>query len=351
VSDLARWKVHGPVRTLEIEQAEWDLAEERWRPPRPGDTVTFLPDGRLSLTEHRNPEGSVARGQCLYDDAGRLAETRFWMNDEPPARVLHSYDPAGRHLRTERVGADGVRRETESCAYDPSGRKTKTSVLPAPPPGAATTYGVEGSEQSYTAPGAVTMTTVYGQNGQPEEVSFRDAQDRVVSRVAFVRDAAGRALREEMFLTPLPFPEIQNKIESAPPGERANAEALLARLFGPSRAFASATYEYDPEGRPLVRTRRLAGLSEERTLFRYDEHGNPIEETFENNRRELSLDKEEIRTVSENSTSQQTRFEYQYDDHGNWTERVVWGRLSPNPDFQRSNTERRVITYHPAAAS
>jgi hypothetical protein len=43
---------------------------------------------------------------------------------------------------------------------------------------------------------------------------------------------------------------------------------------------------------------------------------------------------------------QYNRFEYRYDAQGNWTERVVSYRLEPNPDFQRSNVERREITYY-----
>jgi hypothetical protein len=41
------------------------------------------------------------------------------------------------------------------------------------------------------------------------------------------------------------------------------------------------------------------------------------------------------------------RLEYKYDAQGNWTECVVWSRLEPNPDFQRSNVERRQFTYYP----
>ena len=40
------------------------------------------------------------------------------------------------------------------------------------------------------------------------------------------------------------------------------------------------------------------------------------------------------------------RSEYQYDAQRNWTERAVWSRLAPNPDFQRSNVTRREITYY-----
>ena len=43
---------------------------------------------------------------------------------------------------------------------------------------------------------------------------------------------------------------------------------------------------------------------------------------------------------------QHVRFEYRYDAHGNWTERVVWQRTEPNADERRSNIERRTIDYY-----
>jgi hypothetical protein len=52
------------------------------------------------------------------------------------------------------------------------------------------------------------------------------------------------------------------------------------------------------------------------------------------------------RPTKEISHTQNTRFEYTYDAGGNWTEKVLWSRLEPNPNFQLSNMERREITYY-----
>jgi hypothetical protein len=43
---------------------------------------------------------------------------------------------------------------------------------------------------------------------------------------------------------------------------------------------------------------------------------------------------------------QHNRYDYQYDSHGNWTERVGSYRIGSQPEFQRSNIERRTITYY-----
>ena len=43
---------------------------------------------------------------------------------------------------------------------------------------------------------------------------------------------------------------------------------------------------------------------------------------------------------------QHNRFEYRYDAHRNWVERIVLIRPESNPEFQPSNIERRAIAYH-----
>jgi YD repeat-containing protein len=92
-------------------------------------------------------------------------------------------------------------------------------------------------------------------------------------------------------------------------------------------------------------------LSRERSAFRYDAHGNPIEKSTAQEDRVIEADEQgELHVTKEGSHTQHTRFQYQYDKQGNWTERVLWGRLEPNPNFERRNVERREITYHVRAA-
>jgi hypothetical protein len=48
MSDLAKWKVHGPVHILRIEFAEWDLSKEEWQAPRSFTLVQFFPNRRIT---------------------------------------------------------------------------------------------------------------------------------------------------------------------------------------------------------------------------------------------------------------------------------------------------------------
>ena len=94
----------------------------------------------------------------------------------------------------------------------------------------------------------------------------------------------------------------------------------------------SNTYVYDEKGRQVERNIHLGLLGDHRTTFHFDDHDNPIEEIAEH-------------ISSESSDKQHTRYVYKYDAKGNWTEREVWS-LEPNKDPQRSNVERRQITYY-----
>lgn len=331
MSDLAKWKVHGPVATLRTEHAAWDLAREEWQPARGLVITSFRRDGSVSASNFHNPDGSIVHTRWVYDDAGLLMESNFQLNDGPiERRTVYFYDDAGRHVRTVEVVHDGTPADSESCTYDAAGRKTMVRFL-----GAigrkVSGYGVEGSEQAFPAPGATTMTTSYDEAGLPSKVVFQDANGNLITQVVFARDGAGRLLSEEARLGGgALFSEI---LEKAPPEQRERTAALIQKAWGDW----STTYAYDAQGRRVERVRRSGTLGEERTTYRYEDRDDPVEETTENRNREAGLD--------ENGTVQYTpdkvsvthgRFESVYDAQGNWTERVLSG----------SNIERRTITYH-----
>ena len=138
-----------------------------------------------------------------------------------------------------------------------------------------------------------------------------------------------------------------NLLEEIPPEKREETVATLKVSFG--ETFSSSTYVYDAHGRLVERMDRMGKLGESRTTYRYDDHDNPIEETTEDRHREASADENgTTQYTSDRLSVQHNRLEYLYDAHGNWTERIVSIQPEPNPAFQRSNVERRVITYHAA---
>jgi len=339
--DLSNWNVRGPVETLRTESAEWDLAKEAWKEPRNFSLIRFRRDGSLSETEHHNPDGSIARTINLYDEAGRIRETRGLSNDAVTGRRIWFYDDSGRPARVVDADQNSVERESELYRYDANGRQTKIVFLPKLEPN--TSIGIDYSsfaDTSYATPGAATVTTAV------DEVLFHDVNHRLLQRLVITRDAAGRVVKEEMHRAgEIPLPDV---VENASPEERQAVTQVMAKLFGPGKPMASTTFTYDPKGRRIERQTRMGDLGGMRTTFRYDDRDNPIEETTVDTTREMQVDAEgNAHPVKETTHTQFMRLEYKYDAQGNWTECLVWSRLEPNPDFHRSNVERRQFTYYP----
>jgi YD repeat-containing protein len=353
VSDLDRWKVHGPVKTLRTEFATWEPNRGDWQPAEHFNVTSFRPDGTANTTDAHNPDGSIAHSRWLYDDAGRLIESHSWMNDGPIHRTQYFYDEAGRPTRTVQCNDDGTQTELELCSYDANGRKTKIRFL-FPPEiesgcaignacGASTGYAIEGTDSFYGAPGARTMTVADGEKNLPDKVLFQDANHRTVRCVIFQRDSEGRLLSEETHGSEgSPFQTILDRL---PPERREAMAAQLQQVLG--ETLSSVKYAYDAQGRVVTREHRMGALGGDSTTYRYDAHNDFVEETVEHRSREASFDESGNAQYSSDRVSMQhNRLEYRYDVHGNWTERIVSFRPESEPCYQRSNIERRVITYH-----
>ena len=357
MSDLAKWKVQGPVKTLKSEFATWDRDREEWQAVEHVTLRCFHPDGAVSNTDAHNPDGTIAHSRWLRDDAGRTIEFQSWMNDGPIGRTVYVYDEGGRPVRTMHLGPDGASTEVEVYYYDSDGRKTKVKFLPrnvadsecstSGACGATTGYSIEGTDSAYGAPGASTMTTTYDESDLPTKVSFHDGNGHPLSYVILMRDSAGRLISEEFHQRERsPFQTFLD--DKDPPEQRERLAALFNAVFGDG--FFSTTYRYDAKGRLMTREHRMGNLGGDLTTCRYAERDDPVEETTEHRTREASFDETgNVKYSSERIDVQHNQLEYLYDAHGNWTERIVSFRSDSEPTFQRSNIERRVITYYPTS--
>jgi hypothetical protein len=319
---MAEWKLRGPVRTLRSEHAAWDASLGTWQAPRSSLIVTFRRDGQASASESPNSESSSTGWARVYDDDGRLREQRFWSNDVPRITMVYSYDTLGRLETAESVTPDGTRRQTETCRYDEAGRRARTIFLPRLPAAASIGVGVSVNEQ---------------EDGTLSESVVHDADGRLVQRVVFLRDQQGRVLTEVVHVGGGNVP--------------ADVLAVMDMAFA-DEVFSKTEYTYDVNGRLIEKAMSMGILSEEHWAFQYDDHDNLIAETSIRRSREVETDDhgEVLSSKEEPVIQQHSRFQYQYDSHGNWTERVVSYRLDPQTEFRRSNIERRTITYYDSAS-
>ncbi len=341
MSDLAKWDVHGAVRTLRTEHVEWDLTLEQWKAAEYFGLVRFDADGRIVESESHNRDGSIYECRYIYDAGGRLQEVQSESRSGPAGQSIYGYDESGRLLRIANVDADGTEHESETYSYGPDGKTTKIYFVPKLAPNVGFAYAIDTTEQSYSATGARTM---------PEEALFYDGDHRLLRRVTFTRDSAGHLISEDSYLgEALPFPDGVKELENAPEEVREAATAAFASLFGAGKVISSTTYSYDEKGRRVERRLRMSELGDHRVTYVYDDRDRVIEETCEDTSRRMQLGEEgNLQTVEETSHTQHLRFEYREDAQGNWTEKIVWIRQEPNPNFERSNATRRVITYYPS---
>jgi len=332
MSDLTTWNVHGAVHTLRTEHAEWDLSLERWQAARSFTLVRFHPDGRISESESHNPDGSIARSSYAYDVVGRMQEARFAMSDSPGGKKIYLYDERGQLASVVSVDRDGTERESEAYSYGQDGKRTKVCVIP--------------KQKSNTGLVGIDVTAL--SHGDTDEVLLRDDDHRLLGRVTFTRDSTGRLLIAQMhFGEQTPFRGIERELENATPEAREAALAALVKVFGPKNVMSTTAFTYDGKGLLVERSTRMGELGGHRTTFRYDDHDNPNEETTEHTSCEMQMDEEgNLHRAKETSNTHHVRFEYRYDAQGNWLEQVVWSRLEPNPNFERSNVTRREITYY-----
>ena len=346
MKDLANWDLRGPVHTLRNESARFDAGIGRWEEPWRFGVIKFRPDGMVEEREDHNPDGSVSKSKFVYDETGRLIEMHFQKESEPVTKIVNYYDPTGHLLRTASQGSDGSIRDREVYDYEADGRKVKIHFVPPEliNGDGGYSYGVEGSDVSFTARGATVITTLYDIEGRPAEMLFHDPNHLLISKVTLSYDAKGRLARLEQRAGEKPlFPA--NRI---PADERAAFNAAMAKWFGQDAVIFSVSHRYDDQGRCVERsTMGLKGMMDSRTNYMYDEHGNRLQETEIRETGGLEIDAQGNRVEKPaGRRKSQVRYEYKYDENQNWTERVVWTRQDSKCDFQRSDIERRAIAYY-----
>jgi hypothetical protein len=257
---------------------------------------------------------------------------------------LYDYDVTGRLVRVIVRPKCRGDRIAESFEYDAAGCKKKTLYidLAAQLPDTQYAWAVEGTDSTYSAPGAAKLTTLHNERGQPTDLLFCDAAGRLLSRVEFRYNADARLIEEAQTNTAERLPP--EMLASLNPAQLETVRALFGVAGEPMRV----RHRYDEQGRRAGTESRMGPLGGQSKTVAYNGHGDQIEEVVEQDSRDYGIDDEgrlSDAPTRESVSRSEARFRYDYDAHGNWVTKTVEGRAGADQDFTLSSVERRTIGY------
>jgi|tagenome__1003787_1003787.scaffolds.fasta_scaffold20864264_2 YD repeat-containing protein len=347
MTDRDRWGVRGPVKRIEAQRIWYAplCGTDQCAAAERGDlnVVEFRRNGALVEHTGRNPDGSEHSARYEYDSADRLVAVTFTSTTGSPMVRRHEYDETGRLLRIVERGQDGHDHVAETHAYGAMGVRTKTTAInPATDRAGFMSWAVDGTDVSYSAPGATALTTIYDARSLVTEALLLDAGGGTLGRVEFRYDDAGH-LVEETFSRDDPLAGMADAMN---PAEANALRALLGGEGGVSRRL----YTYDANGRRIGTVSSLCGpLGRERRTMAYNQRGDQVEDISESDERHMNIDDDghliDDPTGATTSRSE-ARIDYEYDERGNWIRKTVLARNALDRDFIASSVEQRAIAYY-----
>jgi YD repeat-containing protein len=343
MSDREKAGLRGPVE---------QCFEETITPPGPD-----YPESRFSSTIKYDRVGRILRfnsilttgvkltGSYTYDSQGHLQKTISDQPSGPPIETDYTYDEKGRL-----IGITGSGEESSVFQYDDQGRKTRivrSELKPSPsdtdhrPSGM---ISIENDDLYWPPPGGGYVKTLFNERDQPTETQIYGAKGRLTGRMLRRYDAEGRTVESNLV--------IENVIESIVPAE--DLEQLMAdhealKELKKAMQFCSKmqprnSYIFDAEGRVAEKHVRFGAYPEMITKITYNDHGDKMEEhTTMFGDMNHALSEEESESSSQESYS---RYSYQYDSFGNWTEQKISYGSGTNGLFKTSAVRHQTITYY-----
>jgi len=303
-------------------------------------------DGRITCSSDERRQTEVR------DDQGRLVKSVSGDRE-----YSYTYDSAGRMLRI----TNSENSDRTEYHYGPGPDSVMISIQTFDPKTIERTRNAAfaGSQwaAAYSGFGVPTGGQViisYDENGNGTDLRVLAADGQLVTQIRRKYDADSRLLEEK----PLRQNIALLMLDRMSPEKRAlfpteQMEALNRVLAG--KKPSQTTYKYDAQGR-LIKTLERRNIVEKTETFQYNEHGDRIEvrTTYKENSAILigvpySFDEKgkptptrapEPAEQSHLPADSEVRYTYQYDSHGNWTERTE------ARDGSTAMTTRRTLTYY-----
>lgn len=343
----------GPIKTCVEESTQFDgtvqIQISEYAPDGKMISARWERDGRV---EYSSSDNQI---QEIRDEQGRLVKFVSTSPGQATTEIDYSYDADGRIL-TE-IHRDSADRTEYS--YAPDG--TMTSVQTFDPRTIERTRNAgfggstwDASSCGFGVPTGGRVVTTYDRNKNGIDQHVYTADGQVVSHSVRKYDADEQLLEESVLEQNLGLLMLERMPAEQRELMTPETVQMMSRSFAAlSKDSPKTTYAYDDDGR-LTRMLQRNVAFEVLTTIRYNEHGDRTEERQkygDNSRFGVGVpisfdsqgepvptkDKPEGRTVPPDSV---VKYSYQYDERGNWTERVT--EVAEQPP----GVTRRTLTYY-----
>jgi hypothetical protein len=330
MSDGERKELLGPVKMC-VEESPSLVTTKEYGPDGKVVTIHTEHDGKplysssdSVYSEERDDQGRILRFSSPNRE-GAIKETSYDYH-EKTGRLLTITNNQDSDRTVFKYTADGM---TSIQTFDPKTiEETRNAAF----------CGVsawEASAMGFGVPMGGIVTTTYDKSDNPIELQIHTPDGQRITRMVRNYDAEGRLKEERTLEKNMTFLMLERK----PPEQRAQLgpngiQALSERLNHLGMRPDGATYEYDSQGRVKKKFERNT-FFEHTTIILYNEHGDKAREiqTFKDN----TVGPEHPRYIPPDGD---IRYSYQYDNYGNWTEKIE------TRDDGSSVTTRRTISYY-----
>jgi hypothetical protein len=266
VTDRKAAGLRGPVARCEAEHVDRHFFTRE----------SYRRDAQWSEKWHRNPDGSEWSVARRFDADGRvLAEQRDGL---APQTLVFKYDAKRRLISVSDLAPDETERVQESHRYEDDGTSTVTHYVS--PLLRGPNISVSAEHMLHISLDAVSIMTIRDTAGWDRKKVFYDSDDRVIKRVLFRYDAAGRLVEE---------------------GEAESSSRLRADMRN--------MYEYDSRGNCIAAEKHWGDLGGHRKAMSYTELGDLKEVRVTPLPSEVDLFE---------TDPWSTHYSYEYDTKGNW---------------------------------
>jgi len=350
MSDRVQAGLRGPVKSSTEEHTYPNMTDAgKALDVRFERTTVYGLDGRILSTRSRNSDGSQWVARYEYSNSAQLLKAASGIEGQALTETTYSYDRQG---RLERITTDSRSETPVFFRYDEHGGKTKVQTSRASDyrPNMATDGSpFEAADMAPNLPDGGTTTTIYDEHDRPAEVQVRDTNGQLVNHALRTYDAQGHVSEEKQvydnLVTMFPPETLQKLLDNSGLSAdqlRHELHAQLTQLMKGQAGPYSVSYRHDSEGR-LIHTARRIFNHEDEIDTTYNEHGDAESEITRSTRPEAES---EPTAPGPPSSYSETRYSYQYDQHGNWTEKTVSYRSSSDAAFQSSTVIKRSLTYY-----